>query len=105
KIGFKEKLGFAGLFKMTAAVAGIVLLIGIESFEMNNLKNHWISLVAGFLIAIWIKISNVARKNGFSTLKTNFYYDLMSFVCLIILIIISSNGEELDTLSIYLLKP
>jgi len=102
KFGFKEKLGVIGLIKLLLAFVGILLVIGFENFQFENFKNHWVSLAAGLFIAIWIKVANIARKEGFSTLKTNFYYDLMSFTCLCFLIHFSPKGLEFKTLIIHL---
>lgn len=104
KIFYKEQLGRIGLFKLFLAIIGIVLVVGIDNFSLDNLKTHWVSLVAGLLIASWIKVSNVARKAGFSTLKTNFYYDLMSFACLTIFILLRSKTSEFTDLSVFLLN-
>lgn len=102
KLYFKENLGRTGMTKLLLAIFGIFFVIGIENFGIENLSRHWVSLVAGLLIAIWIKVSNVARKEGFSTLKTNFYYDLTSFACIFILMLISPSGLELNVLADYL---
>lgn len=106
KFIFKEELGKIGLIKLVLALIGIVLVIGVENFEISKLVAHWVSLAAGLLISIWIKVSNIARKIGFSTLKTNFYYDLMSFICVVSLICIySKEGGEFYKLSEYLSVP
>ncbi len=102
KIIFKEKLERLGILKLAFASIGILLIIGMENFTFINLKTHWLSLLAGLLISSWIKISNVARKAGFSTLTTNFYYDLMSFFCLVGLILSTKNGNEFQFLFSYL---
>lgn len=102
KFGFKEKLGVIGIIKLVLAFIGILLVVGIDNFNIENLLTHWVSLAAGLFIAIWIKVSNIARKEGFSTLKTSFYYDLMSFSCLSLLIYLSPKGLELSILSTHL---
>lgn len=104
KIFYKEQLGRIEFLKLFLALIGIVLVIGIDNFSLDNLKTHWVSLVAGLLIASWIKVSNVARKTGFSSLKTNFYYDLMSFVCLTVFILLRSKSSEFTELSAFLLN-
>ena len=103
KIFYKEELGRIGMLKLVLAIIGIVLVVGIDNFSLDNLEMHWVSLVAGLLIASWIKASNVAMKAGFSTLKTNFFYDLMSFACLTFFIILRSKTSEFYELSSFLL--
>lgn len=98
KIFFKDNLGPVGIAKLMLALTGIILVIGLDNFTVSNLKTHWVSLFAGLLIASWIKVSNVARKAGFSTLTTNFYYDLMSFICLVVIFTISPNDYAFNSL-------
>lgn len=105
KMFFNEDLGIVGMLKLIMASLGIYLVVGSENFNFTNLTEHWVSLLAGLLIASWIRISNVARKQGFSTLKTNFYYDLMSFFCILILIYGQNRIENISIFTEYFQIP
>lgn len=91
KIFFNQKLGLLGFVKLFLAITGIILVIGMDQLTFSNLKLHWVSLFAGLLIASWVRVSGVARKAGFSTLTTNFYYDFMSFIFLVTYLFISPD--------------
>ena len=105
KFIFKEELGVAGAIKLGFAAVGIFLIVGVENISLENLHEHWVSLFAGLIIACWIKISNVARKKGFSSLKTNFYYDFMSTICLLVFIVFQGTFENITVLGDYLSTP
>ena len=81
---FRESLTHLDYLKFLMACFGIVLIIGNDGLQDISIINHWPSLLAGLLIALWVRVSNIARKSGFGTLKVSFYYDLAAFVVLIL---------------------
>lgn len=104
KIMRRERYETYELIQLALAFLGIWLLLG-ASLSIDLLLNNKISLIAGVLIALWVIISSKIRSVGFTAIKTSFYYDLMSFVCLMIYLSINSKTETLlptvSSLSLY----
>lgn len=82
----KHTIGIFDAVQSMAVITGIYL---IGQSEMTNLKlNSWAllyPLLASFLIAAWILLSNHLRKEGVGTFHLSAYYDFFSFIVLLVI--------------------
>jgi drug/metabolite transporter (DMT)-like permease len=98
----KESLTIESLVKVILSVAGIFLILGSQMQDFKFDRTLLYPLGASVLMALWVSLSNLAKKKGLSTWSISFYYDLFSFLVLLLLTISKTNSAEMTHLQHWL---
>jgi drug/metabolite transporter (DMT)-like permease len=92
-----EEISRVSLLRLSLAVAGITLITGFSAgFPW---KLYILPIASGFLIALWISLSNKASKEGCSAGAISFYYDAFAFLVLLSLGYLKGNGSIHEALT------
>ena len=94
----KESLSIESIVKVFLSTIGIGFIIGSQMIDFHFQSALIFPLVASFLMALWISLSNLAKKKNLSSWSISFYYDLFSFLVLLMLFILKSDPGELSQL-------
>ena len=77
-----EPLTKTTLAKVGVALIGILLIFRPDQILSQDIGKLMAPLGAGFMIALWVTLSNRAAKAGVQSLKISFYYDLFGALIL-----------------------
>lgn len=94
----KESLSMESVVKVFLSTMGIGFIIGSQITNFHFQPALIFPLVASFLMALWVSLSNLAKKKSLSTWSISFYYDLFSFLVLLMLFVLKSEPGELSQL-------
>lgn len=94
-----RKVDASGLTRFILAVLGLYLMIPVN-IDLSFFESTYLYPIGtSFLLAMWIFNSKMAQEKGIHPVAFSFYYDLTSFIGLILIIAFSPEHHLVDMLS------
>lgn len=95
----KEKINSEIVAKIILSLIGITLIVQSTTFSHFQFSINWIyPIMASFLMALWISLSNLAKKRKINSWSISFYYDLFSFISILFILLLSPTNVHTNEL-------
>lgn len=89
-----EKITNEILVKIILSLIGSILIFQ-ANLTLFKFSIHLLyPVVASFLMALWISLSNLAKKRKLNSWTISFYYDLFSFVSILIILVLNFSNHD-----------